>query len=353
MLSNEKLTKLVKATHNGSGVTLSVEEADKFITYALDQSVLKNNCRIVKMTAPEKYIDAVGLGDDRVLVPAGSFDSDSYITGTDYNQIKLSTQKARGCVAIYDDDIEDAPQGVDWTDTVMKLIAARVGNELEEIAWISDTHSLSGFGASDIRSKFDGWRYQIANSASDEDYVNDISGSATLLDASNTSPNADFRIAGGISEYDADGEPPWEHKFHKMLKSMPAKYWSIAPDKMRFWQHPKVTFDYAEALSGRMTALGDAAILGSNMTQYGKIPLVDAPKMPVTLDANGVLNGGSYTDCLLTPAANLIMGIQRSLKLEKYRDAANERDLWFFSIRMCFAVENVNACVLTHSLTTS
>lgn len=353
MIKNEKLMEMAKATHGGSGVTLSIEEADKFLTYLIDQSVLKNNCRIIRMTKPEKYIDAIGYGAGRFLVPAGGFTSDNYKETAASNQIKLTTKKLRGCVAVSDDDKEDIPTGEDWTDVLMKLIASKVANELEEIAWISDTQSLGGFGADDARSKFDGWRYQIANSADGDTYENDVTGSAILLDAAESTgagPLDVFRLPGKISEYDGDADPPWEHKYHKMLKSMPNEYLKVALKDMRFWNHPKVTMDYLEALSGRMTQLGDNAIMGVVAPKYGTVPIIDAPKMPVTLDANGVLDGGPYTDCLLTPGLNLVMGIQRALTLEKYRDAANERDLWFFSIRADFTVENVNACVLTHSL---
>jgi len=353
MIENKKLMEMAKSTHGGSGVTLSIEEADKFLTYLIDQSVLKNNCRIVRMTKPEKYIDAIGYGSGRLLVPSGKFTSGYYKETVDSNQIKLTTKKARGCVAVSDDDKEDIPTGEDWTDVLMKLVAAKVANEIEELAWISDTASLSGFADTDMRSMFDGWRYQIANSGSAEAYENSVTGSAILLDAAeNTSAGAGdvFRIPGRISEYLAAGEPPWEHKYHKMLKSMPNEYLKVALADMRFWNHPSVTFDYLEALSGRQTALGDNAIMGVAAPKYGMVPIVNAPKMSISLDANGVHDGGDYTDSLLTPGKNLIMGIQRALTLEKYRDAPNERDLWFFSIRADFAVENVNACVLTHSL---
>lgn len=350
MIKNKELMEMAKATQAGSAVTLSIEEADKFLDYLVDQSVLKNNCRIIRMAKPEKYIDAIGYGEGRFLVPSGSFSTAYYKSQFASNQILLTTKKARGCVAVSDDDKEDIPTGEDWTDVLMRLIAKKVANELEEVAWISDTASLGGFAADDLRSKFDGWRYQLDNSQSGQTYENDITGSTVILDASNTSPEAgDFDNAGKISENSGADCCLWEHKYAKMLKSMPSEYAKSLLD-YRFWNHPKVTMDYMEAISGRQTALGDAAIVGADITKYGKVKIVDAPGMSVTLDANGVHGGGAYTDCLLTPAKNLIMGIQRALTLEKYRDAANERDLWFFSIRMCFAIENVNAAVLTHRL---
>lgn len=352
MIKNKELMEMAKATQAGSAVTLSIEEADKFLDYLVDQSVLKNNCRIIRMAKPEKYIDAIGYGEGRFLVPAGQFTAGSIKSQFVSNQILLATKKARGCVAVSDDDKEDIPTGEDWTDVLMQLIAKKVANELEEVAWISDTANLGGFGVGDLRSSFDGWRYQLDNSQAGQTYANTVTGGAVILDASNTSPEAgDFDNAGKISEQSASDECClWEHKYHKMLKSVPSEYVGIGWKDYRFWNHPSVTLDYLEALGGRQTALGDQAIMGVAQPKYGTVPIIDAPKMSVTLDANGVHAGGAYTDCLLTPAKNLIMGIQRALTLEKYRDAANERDLWYFSIRMCFAIENVNAAVLLHRL---
>jgi len=352
MIENKKLIEMSKSTLTGAtAVTLSIEEANLFIDYLVDQSVLKNNCRIVRMNKPEKYINAVGYGTGRFLVPASTYSSASHLKSTfDANQITLTTQKAKGCVAINDDDKEDATG--DWNGTILKLIAKKIANELEEVAWISDTHDLSAFAADDLRCLYDGWRYRIMHSQEGETYENDVSGSATILDAAlGSGHTTDFSNAGGISVTSSDAPYLTEHKFSKMLKSMPPEYAKVALPDFRFWNHSRVTQDYVESLSSRATNLGDQAVLGITNPGYGTVPIVSAPLMAIDLDSDGVVGGGAYTDSFLTPANNLIWGIQRTLTLEKERDAANERDLWWFTMRMCFEVENVNAVVLTKCLT--
>lgn len=353
MMKNKDIVDLSKATHAGSGVTLSIEEADKFIDYLEDLSVLTKNARIERMTKPEKNINAVGFETGQFLYPAETFSSSDYKTDFDGNQIKLTTKKLRGCVAIFDDDKEDykAQPNLDWNATILKLIAKKVANQIEEIAWISDTQSLGGFAATDPRSLFDGWRYQINNSQSGETYENDVIGSAVILDASIGSGGADFDLAGAIAVKDSSAPYAWEFKYKNMLKAMDPRYARVAAKDLRFWNHDKLTLDYNGAVADRATVAGDNALIGNVQNVFSNTPIVSAPGMSITLNSSGVHGGGSYSDSLLTPAKNLIWGIQRSLTLEFFRDAAGERDLWFYSVRMDFAVENVNACVLTKNVT--
>jgi len=333
--------------------TLEAEEADHFITSVVDQSKFKNNCRVVRMDGEKKNIRALGFGSGRFLKPAGTFDSNDYKTSFDDNKIELNTEHFRGAFAIYDTDLEDyrVMSEENFSVTVMGLIAKQTANELEENAWISDTQSLGGFAASDARSKLDGWRYQITHSADGETYENDVTGSAVLLDADCGSGHTDdFDKKGGISVYNSDIDA-YEHKYHKMYKNWPNEYKGMDLGDLRFWNHGTVSADYAEAVGGRATGLGDKALLDGKVAVASGIPIVDANKMSITLDGDGVHGGGSYTDVLLTPAKNLIMGVQRNITIEPYRDAANERTLYFYSLRVDFKVEDVRACVLTYNLT--
>ena len=50
-------------------VNLLGEEADKFLDCIVDQSVMKNYARIVKMTKPTKYIRHIGFGEGKFLYP--------------------------------------------------------------------------------------------------------------------------------------------------------------------------------------------------------------------------------------------------------------------------------------------
>lgn len=394
-------------------ISLSAEEADQFIDYIVDESVLKNNARVVKMQKETKNIRALGIGTARFLKPAATFGSTDYLKTLAENKIALTSQKVRGCVAIFDDDLEDNIEGDVFADHVMRMVASKIANELDESFWISDKHSIGSFSADDIRSLWDGWRYRIRHSQVTTDtYYNTVTGRATLMTAKLETDWAvgtayvagDVRkptsthlngfcymcdtagtshasveptwptilgttvtdgtvvwrchayttsLAGGIAVQNTSAPYNWEFKYGKMLKKLPSKYKQAGLANLRFFQSDQVVQDYIDALAARSTILGDKAILGQGDLSYGQVPLVPAPLMPTTMTAAGVYTGGSYADTLLTPKDNLIVGIQRDIKIESQRVAADEATYWFYSMRADVAIENVEACVLMEKLTIS
>jgi hypothetical protein len=346
-----KKERIKKALISLPSLVLQPEEADQFLDYVIDESVLKNNCRIVKMDRSEKNIQGIGFGSGRFLKPAGTFGTSDYKKEFASNTIKLVSKKARGCAVIYDDDLEDVTVESDaqYTDHIMKMIAAQVANELEEAAYIADTHSVGGFAADDIRSLWDGWRYILAHSASGQEYHNEVSGGCKLLDAT-----ADFTTAGKIVERETAAPYDQEYKYSKAIRSLPSKYKKKGGlAALRFFHNDNVEQDYLDALTARATALGDIAITGKagENYAYGKVALVSVPAMPITLDAAGKLDAGNYCDTMLTHWANLIWGLEREIKIETERQAADEANYFFYSIRCDFKIENVNAAVLIHKLT--
>lgn len=396
-------------------IVLEAEEADRFIDYIVDQSVLKNNARIVKMSKETKNIRALGLGTNRFLYPGSTFTSSDYLKTLTEHKIPLTSKKLRGCVVIYDDDLEDNIEADAFADHVMRMVAAKIANELEEIFWIGDTASVGGFAATDARSLFDGWRYRIKYSQQSSGYLsgyyNTVSGRSTLITAKDitdyvdgataislgtlkepitkngfvyicsvagTQANAgeptwptvlggtvvdgtvtwlcygyDCSLAGKIAEQNASQPYNWEFKYNNMLKKFPSEYKKIGLANLRFFHSDQITMDYVNALSARSTIMGDKAILGQSALEYGQVPIVSCPLMPMTMSEAGVLGGGTYGDALLTSKNNLILGIQRQLKIESQRMAADEATYWFYSMRVDNAIENVHACVLLEHLTTS
>lgn len=406
----KRLTKMVSLP----AIVLEAEEADRFIDYVVDESVLKNNARVIKMKKQTKNVRALGLGDIRFLKPGATFSSSDYLKQLTTQKIPLVTKKMRGCIAIFDDDLEDNIEADAFADHIMRMVTGKIGNELEEIFWISDTASLGGFAATDTRSLFDGWRYRIRQSQAATGYLsghyNNVSGRATLMTALSetnwaattlyaqgdvrhplATPNGfvyictvagttgaaeptwpvvlggtvidgtatwrchayDCALAGMIAQQNTGVPYNWEFKYGNMLKKLPSKYKKVGLANLRFFQSDQMAQDYVNALSARATIMGDKAILGQAALQYGQVPIVPSPLMTMTMSAAGVLGGGVYGDTLLTPKGNLVIGIQRSIKIESQRVAADEATYWFYSMRADCAIENVNACVLMEKLITS
>lgn len=353
-------------------ITLTEEEADKFLDYVFDESVMKDYARIIRMKQPQKNVRAIGFGSGRFLYPAAEFNESKYKKQWSHNRIQLSVKKVRGAVAVFDDDLEDI-RGVttenQFMDQLMKIIGAKIANELEEAYWIGDTMGLNpSFAADDIRGLWDGWRYQINHSQLTQTYYNQVTGGAHIKDAclcesgagcesGSWDPDAHFRFAGGIAERSGTAPYDWEFKYHMMLKNMPSKYKqknSLA--NLKFLNSDLVTQDYLEALSTRGTALGDSIFTGKMPPAYGRVGIIDVPLMATDLgqDADGtygLVAGGAYTDVLLTHKNNFIIGVQREIKLETQRVPADEATYVFYSMKTDIAIENVDAVVFTRCMT--
>jgi len=359
MITNQDLLskkKFIKAASLKAlpSIELTEEEADKFIDYVIDQSKWKDNARIVKMAKPEKLIRYIDFASGtRFLKPADTFSSSDYQKEFTSDKITLSSKKVRGCVVIYDDDLEDNIEGPAFADHLMKLVAIKAANELDEAFWVAVKSTGTPYDDTDIRVLWDGWRHCLFN-----DTV--LGNGVNLLDASNniTGHKSDFTNAGKIAERNATSGV-WEIKFAKMLATLPSKYKAAGLTNLRFFCNDIVGNDYVEALSARSTVLGDNAILGDAPLKYNRVPIVDIPQMPVTYTQSGdtgrgleEYGSGSYTECVLTHKENFIIGMQRELKMETKRAPEDEATYAFYSMRFDLALQNPEAAVLLCNLTT-
>jgi len=342
-------------------IQLPPEEASQFIDYLVDQSVLfKQFARVEKMAGPQKRIRALGFGNGRFLVPAGQFDESKYKKQFVQGDIQLNAKELRGCVVIFDSDLEDIKLHMSpdqYKNGIMQLVTKKISNELEDIGWISDMHLLNGFAPDDARSLFDGWRYRIVNSQAGQQYINAVTGSAFLLNACDATSGAPFVLPGLIAEQSGIAPWNWEFKYGIALKTMPSAYKQVfGLQNFAFLNSDLVTLDYMNALSARSTPIGDAVFLGTAPTSFNKVPIIDVPLMPTNLGspllgADGILGAGVFTDSLLTHKGNLIVGIQLDITMESERKASDRATYVFYTLKIDVAIENVNACVLIRCLT--
>lgn len=346
-------------------IDLPPEEADRFINCIVDESVMKNYARIVKMAKPQKRIRHLGFGEGHFLYPAEHFDESDYKKQWSHNLITLNAVKFRGCAPVYDDDLEEGLEGAAYKNHLMSIIARQTANELEYAAYMGDTHSYNTWCDDRIESKLDGWRYIINNSQVGDQYYNSVCGAAHIKSAclcesgaacesGNEDPDAHFELAGKIAEQSAVAPYNLEIKYGMMLKNMPSKYKANTGLKnMTFLNSDLVTQDYLMALERRGTNLGDRAITDGDVTRYHKVPIVDVPLMPTALGTApdyGIIGAGEYTDSMLVPKNNLIIGIQKSIKIEPQRSAADECTYYFYTMKIAIGIENVNAIVFLKCL---
>jgi len=353
-------------------IDLPPEEADRFIDCIVDESVLKNYARIERMAKSQKRIRHLGFGAGHFLYPADNFDESDYKKQWSHNLITLNAVKFRGCAPIYDDDLEEGLEGAAYKTHLMNLIARQTANELEYASYMGDTHAYNTWCDDRIESKLDGWRYIINNSQAGQAYYNSVCGAAHIKSAclcesgsacesGHEALGAHFEMAGKIAEQSTVAPFNLEIKYGMMLKNMPSKYkGNMGLKNMVFLNSDLVTQDYLMALERRGTPLGDAVITDDGFNKYHKVPIVDVPLMPTNLGADGIVPGpvddygivagGEYTDSMLTPKNNLIIGIQKDIKIEPQRSAADECTYYYYTLKIAIGIENVNAIVFLKCL---
>lgn len=354
LLSKKKFIKTAQMISLTS-VDLTPGEADKFIDYVVDESFwMKGNVRVIKMNKPEQLIRYIDFtSGTRFLKPASTFSSSDYLKTLTSDKITLASKKVRGCVVIYDDDLEDNIEGPAFASHLMKMVATKVANEIDEIFWVAVKSSGTDFSSTDARVLWDGWRHSLFN-----DTV--LSSGINLLDASNniSGHGTDFTDTGNIAVRNTTSGV-WEIKFAKMIATLPSKYKAAGLGNLRFFCNDVVENDYLEAIAARSTALGDAALLGDAPVRYNKVPIVSVPQMPTTYTQSGnsdrgleAYGSGSYTEVVLTHKENFLVGMQRMLKMETKRAPEDEATYIFYSMRFDLAIQNPAAAVMLVNLTT-
>lgn len=227
-------------------VGLSVEEANQFVDYMKDESVLIKNCRLEPMKSATKKIDRLGIGT-KILKPAVAATDSGETVGITSGQIILSAKEIIAVARISDDTLEDNIEGEAFTSHLLSLIGAQAANDLEEAA-ITGNARVS---AVEVVDMFDGWLKRargghVINALEDQDRYMGLT------------------------------------KLSKAIKTLPNKF-KARRNEMGFINSPNLAQDYVDILGGRNTGMGDAAIMGAAPLSYGKVPFVEVGLMPEDL----------------------------------------------------------------------
>lgn len=289
-----------------NGGLLLPEQANQFIDFIYNAPTILNQARFVKMTAPQRNINRMGFGE-RILRAARQTGSaldaggnDRYVRAADRakpqtTQIQLSTSEVIAEVRIPYEVLEDNIEGDSFEAHVLRAIAVRVAEDLEELALWADKTSADPFLALQ-----DGWMKR----ANLHVYDNlDVGFSANTVTAA--------------------------------LLMLPSKYLRNMGD-MKAFVGLRHKLRYAQYLSSRGTALGDAAVQGT-------IPLKAAG---ITVEGAGMLDvHGDGDQGLVTMANNLIWGVQREITIETEKDIRSREYVIVVTARVALQVDDRDALV--------
>ena len=287
-VSNEELLrKAILTVGNGEGSgdfggpdqgALSIEQATAFIELMTAGQSILSDVRTVSSSAAkwnESIIDFAG----RITRPGVEANRLDYtqrakpLTGL----VELDTELIRAEVPVSDETFEDNVAGEGLRATLQRLIADRVGYDVEELMVQGDTTDTDPYLA-----LLDGW-LKIARNA------------GNTVDASAF-----------------DGGRDYQAIFKALIKKLPQRFLRNLQSNGRFYVPLMLEVEWRDVLAGRGTALGDVSLTSDNVLRYQGIEIRGAGTFQPVDDTNATI--------LLAHAANLYAGFHRSLKFETFRD---------------------------------
>lgn len=330
MSAKDLLEKVVNTTKIGAGGggILNAKQANKFLDYVFDQSVLMKTARIVRMNEPTVDIDKVDIGK-RIMRKASEGVDDGVNADPTFSKITMTTVKLRLDWELTTEGLEDNIEGNSLEDHVASLMARQTANDLEDLYIHGDTASTDP-----LLKSLDGFRK---------------------------------RARAGAVVYDAAGANLTRSVFDAALRKMPNKYLQRR-NQLRWTTSSSLVQDYAWSLTMDVGAtggpsagstLGDQIVngplggAGGGSYATGVIPgirpfgieLQEVPLYEETEAGSYSGASGNHGVLELTFPNNRLIGIQRDIVV--YREFKPKKDAIEYTqfIRVANQVENAGAYV--------
>lgn len=305
---------------------LTYAQADRFIDYMWDETVLGGLVRKRRMRAVEEEIDTIAVGARLVRGATEAVDTGENVRPT-FGKLSITTKKYRLDWELSSESLEDNIEGEQLEDHIARLMATQMGNDLEDIAINGDTTSTEpGIGVDD------GWRKRA------------VAGAHVLDNAGATLDRA---------------------LFSRALKNMPRKYMKRRGD-LRFFTSTNAIQDWLFSFQQTTNGMVDMANAGERLEQpvrtegsagfiagrpFG-VPLQEVPLFLEDRTAGGALStpDGDTTDLWLTFPENLIWGIKRDITV--YREFKPKKDTIEYTVytRQGVQIENLDAFVVVKNV---
>ena len=331
---NELIQKALTTTNIGSGNTagqggLTYEQADRFIDYMWDATVLGSLITRRRMRAVEEEWDVIAIGAKLVRLATEAVDDGVNVAPT-FSKLSITTKKLRLDWELSSESLEDNIEGDALEDHIVRLMATQFGNDVEDLIINGDT-ALTG---DPLYKAFDGFRKRA--------------------------------VAGGHVVDHAGGALD-RTVFNKALKAMPRKYLAARPN-FKFLTGSGAIQDYIFSLQqteNGFVSPESLAAAGINQAvrtegpagfQTGNAFGVAVQEVPYFSEVRaGDYSGatGNHTDVWLTDPKNLIWGIKREVQVEReYKPKKDTIEYTVFS-RQGVQIQNVDAVVVVKNVKVS
>jgi hypothetical protein len=270
--------------------------AATFIKLSIKSQMALPDLLFVAMRANTARVPTAQM-NARVLQPAvvGSALAASLQAKPTFAGPELTTVESIGEVAIDDTALEDNVELEALRQTVLDVASERVGFDLEDAAFNGDDSSVTDA----LYAQQDGYRVRITSHTG--------SASSNTLDKTRT-------------------KQAW--------KLIPQQYRKRKAD-YRFYTADDATIDFGDSYQNRIGDAADVALRKGEELTYMGIPVVGVPAYPNDLGGNN-----DETELMCTRPKNLVIGIQREVRMETLRDPRARQTVFIFTIRRAHQIVN-------------
>ena len=112
---------------------LPPQQANQFINYIWDATVLAKEGRKINMRGNTAEISKVNVGE-RLIRGANQADGDYINAGAKFSKIELTTKKIRLDWEFSSELLEDNLMGAAFEDYIVRLMTGQIGNDIEDLA---------------------------------------------------------------------------------------------------------------------------------------------------------------------------------------------------------------------------
>jgi len=330
---SDLLEKVIESTQIGNPAGTGLfypEQANTFIDYMWDATVLGSQVRSIRMRSNEMDIDKIGVGK-RLLRGAVEAVDTGENAGVYFSKVSLATRKLRLDWELSTDTLEDNLEGEALEDHIARLMATQAGNDLEDLAINGDVSS-----SDPLLNVFDGWA-KIAKTGV---------GSTTKYHE------------GACHVVDHGGAALNRAAANAALKAMPRVYMQRR-NQLKFFTGSNLIQDYLFNLvddnwspsytdtSRPVRTEGPAGFTVSTM--FG-VPLQEVPYFNETQAGDYSGATGEHGELWLTFPQNLLWGIKREIKVVREYKAKKDTIEYTMFTRVGTAVENTDAFVIVKNI---
>ena len=319
--------------NNDSGGLMKPAQSNRFIDFVIDQSVLMQNSRVVRMRTPQMEIDKTSVGT-RLLAKATEATDTAANAAVTFTKVSLSTVKLRLDWALSTESLEDNIEGPSLEDHIAQIMARQTANDMDDLFINGNTSSANA-----LLKALDGF-VKLA------------------------------RTSGRV--VDEAGNNISRSTYDRILRNLPSKYLQRR-NELKFFSGSGVVQDSIYSLGNPNSATlatagapspgslaGDAAFFQGSMRANGGpgatglapfgIPLVEVPLMPeaVSGDYSGAAGSHGYVE--LTFPNNRVIGIHRDITV--YRQFKPKTDTIEYTqyMRVASNIENADSYVIAKNV---